>query len=289
MITFLAAEAGRNRDEVATVTAACGATLAFVSGDFEGAFARLLDDISGAPAWLKTGVRCALSGDTQLIMANAESVATGLLNNVVNDPVAQKQVAALVQLVMGVIKCLHDTRELAGNPATRKKMFLQVGAAVKDILPEELADMAELVQAVLSLYAGDLSGLKPIAMKLGKFDEDKITKVVAAVQAVMAQLQKLKRQATAAAAKGKQALENASGIPTSNKSIKEMFATYDVDGSGSLDFREFRQLCRYLGLSLSEYRAKEMFSLADKNGSHVLDEEEFEVALGLLREEVSAR
>lgn len=43
-----------------------------------------------------------------------------------------------------------------------------------------------------------------------------------------------------------------------------------------------------MGLSLSEYRCKTLFSLADKDGSHVLDSHEFEVALGLLREEVSA-
>ena len=83
-----------------------------------------------------------------------------------------------------------------------KRMFLQVGQAISELLPPELADMAELVQAVLSLYAGDLSGLKPIAMKLGDFDEDKITKVVDAVQAVMQQLQKLKSQANHAARAG---------------------------------------------------------------------------------------
>ena len=39
-------------------------------------------------------------------------------------------------------------------------------------------------------------------------------------------------------------LGNAAGIPTSTKSMEEMFATFDADGSGNLCFAEFKVLSR---------------------------------------------
>lgn len=67
-----------------------------------------------------------------------------------------------------------------------------------------------------------------------------------------------------------------------------MFEKFDKDGNGVLDFEEFQELTRYMGLSLSTFRCKKLFSEADKDGSHILDSKEFEVALKALRNEASS-
>lgn len=58
-------------------------------------------------------------------------------------------------------------------------------------------------------------------------------------------------------AKMKEKLENSEGLTS-----KDMFRLADLDGSGSLDMREFRLYFKKLGFIFSDHRVKEIFAYA---------------------------
>ncbi len=71
-------------------------------------------------------------------------------------------------------------------------------------------------------------------------------------------------------------------IQTTNykkKSPEELFAEYDVDGSGGIDFDEFRSMLPDLGITLSEAKAFKYFRQCDTSGDGEIDLAEFKVAL----------
>ncbi len=59
------------------------------------------------------------------------------------------------------------------------------------------------------------------------------------------------------------------------KEIQGHFANIDADGSGSIDFDEFTQLLRSLGLSRIDDIARLAFDAIDKNGNGEVDFKEF--------------
>ena len=54
-----------------------------------------------------------------MIIASADKIATGLVDSVVDDVAARKQLHAILKRALGVTKCLHDTRALAVQPHLR--------------------------------------------------------------------------------------------------------------------------------------------------------------------------
>ena len=70
-----------------------------------------------------------------------------------------------------------------------------------------------------------------------------------------------------------------SSTEASKLSAKELFNKYDTDKSGTISFPEFQQLLPDLGINLSMPKQIEYFRLCDKDGSGHIDYEEFKVAL----------
>ena len=60
---------------------------------------------------------------------------------------------------------------------------------------------------------------------------------------------------------------------------EEVFAQYDTDGSGLIEFDEFCEMLPALGVNITKAKAKRYFRVCDTDGSENLDQEEFKSAL----------
>jgi len=63
---------------------------------------------------------------------------------------------------------------------------------------------------------------------------------------------------------------------------EELFVKYDADGSGEIDFNEFKIMLPELGITLSEAKAFKYFRQCDTDGGGAIDLAEFRVALYIL-------
>jgi hypothetical protein len=69
------------------------------------------------------------------------------------------------------------------------------------------------------------------------------------------------------------------GIP----SPMELFAQMDVDGSGFVEMGEFRDICKYMGIAVSEENLVRIFAISDKKRRRKLDLQDFMYAQMRLR------
>ncbi|CAM9344623.1 unnamed protein product [Hapterophycus canaliculatus] len=60
---------------------------------------------------------------------------------------------------------------------------------------------------------------------------------------------------------------------------EEVFKRFDTDGSGLIDFDEFRAMLPQLGINITMPKALRYFRMSDPDGSGEIDLEEFKVAL----------
>ena len=75
------------------------------------------------------------------------------------------------------------------------------------------------------------------------------------------------------------------GLP----SQADLFGVFDTDHSGSIDFIEFVEITKFMGLQLSEQRAMTLFAQADRKGNAKIDADEFSQALKILRHEITTK
>jgi|Transcript_13565 calmodulin len=61
--------------------------------------------------------------------------------------------------------------------------------------------------------------------------------------------------------------------------LKEAFAMFDINGDGTIELNEIRQVMRKLGQNPTEDELKEMISTVDDNDDHEIDFEEFLVLM----------
>eukprot|EP00536_Pseudo-nitzschia_multiseries_P006996 jgi/Psemu1/286820/fgenesh1_pg.156_\ len=61
--------------------------------------------------------------------------------------------------------------------------------------------------------------------------------------------------------------------------LKEAFAMFDINGDGTIELNEIKQVMRKLGQNPTEDELKEMISTVDDNGDHEIDFEEFLVLM----------
>ena len=61
---------------------------------------------------------------------------------------------------------------------------------------------------------------------------------------------------------------------------------FDKDLSGTLDFAEFCELCKYMGLFLNRETLLQLYAEVDENNSNSIEFEEFELAINLLKRSV---
>lgn len=64
-------------------------------------------------------------------------------------------------------------------------------------------------------------------------------------------------------------------VALSDNELKAAFKLLDVDGSGSLEVDEFREVLRNLGDQFTDDEIEEMISQADKDGNGSIEENEF--------------
>ena len=66
-----------------------------------------------------------------------------------------------------------------------------------------------------------------------------------------------------------------------------MFARFDADNSGFVDYNEFLELCQYMGLHMDKEKALKLFSAADRDHDNHLELHEFQFAMVLLKLEIA--
>lgn len=63
--------------------------------------------------------------------------------------------------------------------------------------------------------------------------------------------------------------------PTSKTIYADLFSLFDRNQSGNIDFFEFRELLKYLGLFLPHEALVQLYSEADRNHSNSINYDEF--------------
>lgn len=132
---YFAARAGADASTCKVVAATTGGVLSIAAGDFvvrygcahyttsmvftlccacaspscQSGVEVLLKQFNGIPSWVAIAVRCVLTGSPQSILANAENIANGVLNSLVKDPAARKQMTAAARLIIGIVKALDSS------------------------------------------------------------------------------------------------------------------------------------------------------------------------------------
>lgn len=76
-------------------------------------------------------------------------------------------------------------------------------------------------------------------------------------------------------------------VALSDKDLKAAFKLLDVDGSGSLDADEFRNILMNLGEKFDEEMIEEMIRQADTDGSGKIEEDEFVAVMRLKADQIS--
>ena len=61
--------------------------------------------------------------------------------------------------------------------------------------------------------------------------------------------------------------------------IKEIFDTFDVDGNGSVDKSEIKEICRLLKIDTDEQEIDELIIQLDKDGNGKIEFKEFKTAV----------
>ena len=65
-----------------------------------------------------------------------------------------------------------------------------------------------------------------------------------------------------------------------------MFKTFDKDRSGMLDFDEFCELCKYMGLFLNRETLLQLYAEADENNNNHIEFDEFAHSIDVLKGQI---
>ena len=65
------------------------------------------------------------------------------------------------------------------------------------------------------------------------------------------------------------------------ENVEELFEQYDVDGSGTIDFEEFKEMLPALGIEINEAKAMRFFRRFDDDDSGEITFDEFQVSFCL--------
>lgn len=78
-------------------------------------------------------------------------------------------------------------------------------------------------------------------------------------------------------------MPNLSSLDPGKLVFGDIFKQFDKDKSGYIDYNEFCELCKYMGLFLDKEESLKLFSMADRNNNNQIDMREFKYAMALLK------
>jgi hypothetical protein len=94
-----------------------------------------------------------------------------------------------------------------------------------------------------------------------------------------------------------QAKDKASGIARSTAEsggammtdllYRDLFKMFDKDDSGYIAYGEFKDLCKYMGLTLDEEKSLKMFAMADRNNNNCIETQEFKYVMLIIQLEIA--
>ena len=124
----------------------------------------------------------------------------------------------------------------------------------------------EILEGLLCLAEGDLEGAIPLAKMLGDFSPEQVEDLRAMIKSIIAMT------GTVGGNKGK----GAEGLNLAGLDREEIFRMIDKNGSGTIDFSEFKELCKYFGITLNDQALMELFAESDSDASGELAFPEFD-------------
>jgi hypothetical protein len=147
---------------------------------------------------------------------------------------------------------------------------------------------AEALGSLIGVAQGDLSQIKPIAMKLGGFNEEMLNDLMKGITRLKPILEKLKAKA---AQKGKKIKGTIKLSPNDKMDPVSLFTKYDVDKSGALEFEEFFEILKLLNYpkQMKEAAVMSIFVNADNSKTGSLNMTEFKKGLQMDQDRQSSR
>ena len=108
-----------------------------------------------------------------------------------------------------------------------------------------------MMYTIAHLSRGNLDEIETVAKAIGSFDPKlvkKVVKILNKFKAIIAPILKDKRLKTDATSLVKETIANSINDALG---FTEIFTMFDKDNSGLIDFNEFTELCKYMGLFLN--------------------------------------
>jgi hypothetical protein len=147
---------------------------------------------------------------------------------------------------------------------------------------------SEALGSLIGVAQGDMSQIKPIAMKLGGFNEKMLSDLMKGIERLKPILAKLKANAAHKVKKAKGAITLS---PADKMDVASLFTKYDKNKSGDLDFDEFYEVIKLLNYPRQMKRAAVMtlFVNADVSKTNSLNMTEFKKGLQMDQDRQSGR
>jgi hypothetical protein len=146
----------------------------------------------------------------------------------------------------------------------------------------------DAICSLVGLAQGDFQQIKPIAIKMGGFDEKQLEALISGIAKLKPILDKIKKKAEKAKTqlKGELTFDADTQVdPTS------LFIKYDYDKSGELEFNEFFEIVKMVQYprQITESHVMKIFVKADVSETAALNMSEFKEALILAQKDQSNR
>lgn len=152
-----------------------------------------------------------------------------------------------------------------------------------DMIIPDVGKLADTLYSVMGLCKGDLDKLAVIAKQIGTFNEEKVRIVVNII----------KKFATAifgeASKSKKSVVDFIKNFNPEKLTMEGLFKYFDNDNSGTIDFNEFTELCKFMGLFLSKETRLKLFAQADKDGTNLIELDEFKGTMVMLTKTIATR
>ena len=137
---------------------------------------------------------------------------------------------------------------------------------------QKIQKTIDMMYMIANLCKGNLDEIEDIAKAIGSFDMEIVRKIVKALKKfksiVIPFLKKRENSDKKTAALVKESI--AQGI-NDMLGFTAIFSMFDKDQSGYIDFNEFTELCKYMGLFLNKQALLKIFSQADRNHNNQID------------------